>query len=58
MNGTEVNVAKAMIAQVGLEFGMTATSTLPPLKLTLEDACVCSEEKEDKLIGWEMLKTI
>eukprot|EP00986_Skeletonema_menzelii_P008333 scaffold3470_cov149-Skeletonema_menzelii.AAC.13 len=58
LNGTEVNVAKAMIAQVGLEFGMTATSTLPPLKLTLEDACVCSEEKEDKLIGWEMLKTI
>jgi hypothetical protein len=57
LNGTEINVAKAMVAHVGLEFGMTATTTLPPLKLTLEDACVCSEERaEDKLIGWELLK--
>lgn len=56
LNGTEINVAKAMVAQVGLEFGMTATSTLPPLKLVLEDACVCSVETDDKLIGWELLK--
>ncbi|KAK1748027.1 pyridoxamine 5'-phosphate oxidase [Skeletonema marinoi] len=55
LNGTEINVAKAMVAHVGLEFGMTGTATLPPLKLTLEDACVCSEErKEDKLVGWDL----
>eukprot|EP00985_Skeletonema_marinoi_P018839 scaffold10660_cov136-Skeletonema_marinoi.AAC.8 len=57
LNGTEINVAKAMVAHVGLEFGMTGTATLPPLKLTLEDACVCSEERmEDKLVGWDLLK--
>ena len=59
LNGTEINVAKAMVAHAGLEFGMTATTTLPPLKLTLEDACVCSEErKEDKLVGWDLLKAV
>lgn len=58
LNGTEINVAKAMVGQVGLEFGMTATSTLPPLKLILEDACVCSVETDDKMIGWELLKTL
>lgn len=56
LNGTEINVAKARVAHVGLEFGMTPTTTLPPLKLNLEDACVCSEQRnEDMLTGWNLL---
>ena len=59
LNGTEINVVKAMAAQVDLQFGMTNTATLPPLKLILEDACVWSEERnEEKYVGWQLLKAL
>ncbi|KAL7543803.1 hypothetical protein ACHAXR_013145 [Thalassiosira sp. AJA248-18] len=56
VNQTEIQVAKAWIAKVGLDFGTAPTATLPPLKLTLEDACLASEEShDDNVTGWNLL---
>jgi len=59
VNQTEIQVAKAWIAKVGLDFGTAPTASLPPLKLTLEDACLASEETyDDTSAGWNLLKNI
>ena len=59
VNQTEIQVAKAWTAKAGLDFGTAPTSTLPPLKLTLEDACVASDENnDDNIIGWNLLNSL
>lgn len=53
VNQTGINIAKAMIAKVGLDYCNSQTASLPPLKLTLEDACLASEESyDDHISGW------
>ena len=56
VNQTEIQVAKAWVANVALDFGATSTATLPPLKLTLVDACVACEDSHDgNISGWNRL---
>ena len=58
VNQAEIQVAKAWVAKTGLDFGTAPTATLPPLKLTLEDACLASEESfDDKMTGWNLLNS-
>eukprot|EP00578_Thalassiosira_sp_NH16_P022919 CAMPEP_0181081368 /NCGR_PEP_ID=MMETSP1071-20121207/3065_1 /TAXON_ID=35127 /ORGANISM="Thalassiosira sp., Strain NH16" /LENGTH=1499 /DNA_ID=CAMNT_0023162911 /DNA_START=189 /DNA_END=4685 /DNA_ORIENTATION=+ len=53
VNQSEIQVAKAWIARCGLVDAKVPTATLPPLKLTLEDACLTSEEGcDDNATGW------
>ncbi|KAL9183742.1 hypothetical protein ACHAXT_004598 [Thalassiosira profunda] len=59
VNHHEIQVAKALVAKVGLDFGATPTATLPPLKLSLEDACVASEDSsDDNATGWNLLQSM
>jgi hypothetical protein len=58
VNQTDIQVAKAWISDVGLDFGNTSTATLPPLKLILEDACHASDYNlDDNLAAWHHLET-
>jgi len=59
VNQTEIQVAKAWIAKVGVDFGATATASLPPLSLILEDACLAAEESyDDNIAGWGILRSL
>ncbi|KAL7554824.1 hypothetical protein ACHAWF_018464 [Thalassiosira exigua] len=59
INQTEIQVAKAWVAKTGLDFGTAQTATLPPLKLSMEDACLASEEyNDDNITGWNLLKSL
>ena len=56
VNQTEIDIAKAWIAKVGVDFGSAPTSSLPPLNLILEDACLAAEESyDDNISGWCIL---
>ncbi len=57
VNHTDIQVAKACISEVGLDFGNASTATLPPLKLILEDACQPSEaDFDDSIAAWQHLE--
>ena len=56
VNQTEIQVAKAWIAKVGIDFGAAPTASLPPLNLIFEDACLAAEEScGDNIAGWGIL---
>lgn len=58
VNKSEIQVAKAWVAKVGLDYGTASTCSLPPLKLTLEDACLAPEESyDDNISGWDLLRS-
>jgi hypothetical protein len=55
VNRTEIEVAKA-VDGCCLDFGTIQTSTLPPLKLILEDMCLANETNQnDSTTAWGML---
>ena len=57
VNQTQIQVAKAQ-SKLGLDFGTVSSATLPPLKLTLEDSCLTSEDsQEDNISGWDHLRS-
>ena len=57
VNQTQIQVAKAQ-SKLGLDFGTISSATLPPLKLTLQDACLTSEDsQEDNISGWDHLRS-
>jgi hypothetical protein len=59
VNQTEIQVAKAWIANVGVDFGAAPTASLPPLNLILEDACLAAEESyDDNIAGWDILRSL
>lgn len=56
VNRTEIQVAKA-VDGYGLDFGTVHTSTLPPLKLILEDICLAYESSQnDTSVAWDMMR--
>ncbi|KAL7486237.1 hypothetical protein ACHAW6_011825 [Cyclotella cf. meneghiniana] len=56
VNRTEIQVAKA-IDGFGLDFGTAQTTSLPPLKLILEDIAVASDDnQDDRWTAWNMLR--
>ncbi|EJK67436.1 hypothetical protein THAOC_11529, partial [Thalassiosira oceanica] len=58
VNRAEIQVAQAVSAQNSLEFGLSISATLPPLKLKLEDACFATEgRQENRMAGWDLLKS-
>ena len=58
VNQTEIQVAKAWIAKVGVDFGAAPTASLPPLNLIFEDACLAAEESyDDNIAGWDILRS-
>lgn len=53
VNHTDIQVAKAFITNVEVDFVAATTASLPPLKLILEDACIAAEESyDDNISGW------
>jgi hypothetical protein len=59
VNHTDIQVAKALITNVEVDFVAATTASLPPLKLILEDACIASEEScDDNLSGWGILRSL
>ena len=59
VNRAEIQVAQAVSAHNSLEFGLSASATLPPLKLKLEDACLATENgQENRIVGWDLVKSL
>ena len=59
VNHTDIQVAKALITNVEVDFVAATTASLPPLKLILEDACIAAKQScDDNISGWGILRSL